>query len=301
MSMTLLEIVQAATAEMGVPQPVSIAGNTSQDVLQLTGLVNKLGRYLYTNYQWQALNAEYRFYTQYLTTTGDTISGSAVIENIPSTAQLDTTYMLTGTGVPQDCTIQSVDSASQVTMNQPLTVTDTGASLSFCQTKYLMPSDYQRSVNNTQWDKTRHWVMLGPASPQMWQWLKSGYIATGPRIHYRIFGNFFQIWPMIAANEYLGFEYLSTNWALSAAGVAKSTMSLDDDTCQFQDELIISGLKKLYWEVKGFDSSVYAIEYQTILNSILATEKGAGILRMSGRPANILINQTNIPDSGFGS
>jgi len=286
---------------MGVPVPASIAGNSSQDVLQLTGLVNKLGRHLYTNYQWQGLDAEYRFYTQFLTTTGDITNGSAVITNIPDTSQLDTTYMLTGTGVPQDCTISSVDSATQVTMNQPMTTTTVGASLSFCQTKYTMPSDYQRPINNTQWDKTRHWVMLGPASAQMWQWLKSGYIATGPRIHYRILGNYFQIWPMIAANEYLGFEYLSKNWALTAAGVGKTTMSLDDDTCQFQDELMISGLKKLYWEVKGFDSSAYTMEYDSVLNSILATEKGARILRLSGRPANILINQTNIPDSGYGA
>ncbi len=301
MSMTLLGLIQAATAEMGVPVPAAIAGNSAQDVLQLTGLINKLGRYLTTNYQWQGLDTEYRFTTQFLATTGNTAAANAVITAIPSTAILNTTFMLTGPGVPQDCTIQSVDSATQVTMNQPLTATATGAALTFCKTKYAMPTDYQRPINNTQWDKTRHWVMLGPASPQLWQWLKSGYIATGPRIHYRILGNFFQIWPLLTTAEYLGFEYISNNWAAAATGLGQSTLLMDSDTCQFQDELMICGLKKLYWEAKGFDSSSYNRDYETVLNSILATEKGARVLSLSGRPSNILINQTNVPDSNYGT
>jgi hypothetical protein len=300
MSMTLLQLVQAAAGEMGLPQPSAISGNSSQDVVQYVALINKLGRDLATDYVWQALDVEYRFTTSFLATTGDITTGSAAITNIPSTASLDATYMLTGTGVPQDCTIQSVNSATQVTMDQPMTTTAVGATLTFCKTKYALPAPFLKPVNNTQWDKTRHWVMLGPATPQMWQWLKSGYIATGPRIHYRILGNYFQIWPMVPANEYLGFEYLSAYWAYTSGGAAAASMSMDDDTCIYRDNLMIAGLKKCYWEAKGFESSAYDRDYQGILSSILATEKGGKILRMGGRPSNILINQTNIPDSGYG-
>lgn len=300
MGMTLIQLVQAAASEMGIGVPASISGNSSQDATQLTGLANKLGRELSANFTWQALSVEYRFLTQYTTTTGDTTSGSAVVTNIPDTTGLATTYMVNGTGIPQDCYIQSVDSATQVTLSQTATATDTGVTLNFCQTMYTLPSDWQRPIPNTQWDKTRRWVMLGPTAPQMWQWLKSGYIATGPRIHYRILGNKFQIWPQIAANEYLGFEYVSKNWAYNSGGTAQSSMATDADTCVYDDSLMIAGLKKLYWEVKGFDTTRFEMDYQTVLNSLLAGDKGARILRMAGRPANILINQTNVPDSGYG-
>lgn len=300
MSMTLLQIVQAATAEMGLPVPATVVGNTALETVQLLGLLNELGRRLYTGYEWQALTVTYRFNTQYLDTTGDITVGSAVITNIPDTSTLSTQYTLVGTGVPQDCTILSVDSATQVTMNQPMQATETGASLQFCQTAYTMPSDYQKPINRTNWDKTRHWEMLGPASAQMWEWLLSGYIATGPRIHYRIFANSFQIWPPMTSSEYLGFEYISTSWVYSSAGVAQSSFQADSDTSIFQDSLLIAGLKLRYFEVKGFDTTSYADEYSDLLGNILATEKGARTLRMSGRPSNILINQTNLPDSSYG-
>lgn len=300
MSMTLLQLVQAATSEMGVPVPQTVQGNTAQDVVQLLGLINKVGRELYTNYDWQALEVPYQFYTAYLQTTGDIVDGSAVITNIPDTSTFSTDYMLEGTGVPQDCSITSVDGPTQVTMNQPMQATQVGATLTFCKIAYSMPADYRKPINRTHWDKTRHWEMLGPASPQMWEWLKSGYIATGPRIHYRILGNKFQIWPMISANEYLGFEYTSTSWVYSAAGAAQSSFVADDDTSIFADDLLISGLKLKYFAVKGFDTTDYSQEYGMVLSSVLATEKGARTLFISGRPANILINQTNLPDSGYG-
>jgi hypothetical protein len=76
-----------------------------------------------------------------------------------------------------------------------------------------MPSDYDRKIDRTDWDKTKHWEMLGPETAQQWEWLLSGYISTGPRIRYRIFGGYFQIWPMVTTADTLGFEYVSNAWA----------------------------------------------------------------------------------------
>lgn len=94
MSMTLLELMQAATSEMGVPVPQTVIGNTAQDVVQLLGLLQEVGRKLYTGYEWQDLVVPYKFTTDYLATTGDIVDGSAVITNIPDTSTLDTTYQL---------------------------------------------------------------------------------------------------------------------------------------------------------------------------------------------------------------
>ncbi len=299
MGMTLLEIVQAAAGEMGLSVPTAVIGNTTQQVVQLLSLANSLGRGLMQDFEWQSLQSEYRFYTVYYTYAGTGTSGSAVITGIADTSTLSTDFEVTGTGVPQDCYIQSVDSGTQVTLNQALTANST--SFTFAQTKYSLPSDWNRPVNRTDWDKTRHWEMLGPATPQQWQWLKSGFIATGPRIQYRIVNDQFQIWPLVSANEYLGFEYVSNAWVRSSSGVAKSKFTEDTDTCVFRDAVMISGLKLKYFAIKQFDTTALNSEFTRALNGALGGDKGAQNLRMSGNPTNILINLTNVPDSGYGS
>ena len=89
------------------------------------------------------------------------------------------------------------------------TVLDTGATITVEKVKYALPSDYESTVPRTHWDKSKHWEMLGPESPQQWEWLLSGFISTGPRIRYRLLGKYFQIWPGVSTNELLGYEYRS--------------------------------------------------------------------------------------------
>lgn len=298
--MNLLSLVQAASVEMGLPSPVNVVGNTTQTVVQLYGLINGLGRELAQTYDWQALDKEYRFYTSYSSQTGTNTSGSAVITGLSDTSSLSTAWQATGTGIPQDCYIQSVDSATQVTLSQPTTADNSaGFTVTFCKTKYSLPSDWQRPVNRTQWDKTRHWELLGPATAQQWQWLKSGFIATGPRIQYRLLGGTFQIWPMVTASEYLGFEYFSNAWAVDSNGDAATTFAADTDTCIYPDNLMIAGLKLKYFMLKGFDSTAFQAEFRSALSAALGGDKGAQTLSMSGTPTNILINLSNVPDSGY--
>lgn len=300
MASTALALIQQAAAEMGIPVPAVAAGSQTQDTIQLLALLNAVAYEIQREFIWQGTNKEYRFTTQFLTTTGTTVAGSPIITGIPSTAGLDSTYMVLGTGVNQDCFVLTVDSATQVTTTQGAAASGTVA-LNFCKVKYSMPSDYDRQVDRTQWDKTRHWEMIGPQTAQQWQWLKSGYIATGPRINWRIQGGTFEIWPPISSAEYLGFEYMSNAWAYSAAGVAKTSFTVDTDTCIFPDRLMVLGLKKKYFEIKGFDSTVFQHDYQSQLDIAKANDAGSKTLAMATRLSSILITQNNIPDSGYGT
>ena len=232
---TMLQIIQQAALEMGAPDsPNFVAGNTSTDIKQLLALLNGLGNDLQREYEWENLSTEYRFTTEYVTTSGTTADGLRTITGIPSTAGLDSTYSVIGTGINQDTYVSTVDSATQVTTNQAASASGTVA-INFCKTKYSMPSDYDRPIDRTHWDKSKHWEMLGPETAQQWQWLKSGYISTGPRIRFRLLGGFFQIWPAVTTPEYLGLEYISKNWAANASGTGKSSFTVDTDTCIYPD------------------------------------------------------------------
>jgi len=301
MSMTLLALVQQATGEMGLTVPTAVAGNTSADTIQQLALLNSVGMELVREKEWQALSKQYTFTTQFLNTTGNTTQNSAVITGIPSTTGLDTTYQVSGTGFTQDVSIQSVDSPTQVTLTQTCSVTQTGATLTFGKTKYSLPSDYDRQTDRTHYDKSKRWEMLGPETAQQWQWLKSSYISTGPRIRYRILGNFFQTWPIMGTAELLSYEYVSNAWVLSASAVAKTLFSVDTDTCIFPDRLMITGLKLKYFEIKGFDTSYFMRDYQAELDRAKADEAGSPTLSFAPRPSNVLIGWENIPDANYGS
>lgn len=303
---TMLQLVQQATGELGLAVPTSVAGNTAQDTIQQLALLNAVGYELlrapadHPEFNWQALTTEYRFTTQFVIQTGNVTAGSNVISGIPSTAGIAVgTFMVTGSGINQDTYVTAV-AANSVTMSQAAASSATGATLSFVQTKYSFPSDYQRLIDRTQWDKSKHWEMLGPESPQQWQWLKSGYIATGPRIRWRILGNAFQIWPGVTTAEYLGFEYVSKNWVTDTTGATKGSFTADTDTCLFDDRLMVAGLKLKYFATKGFETQLLQDEYDSILSAVMSAEQGAPMLSFAPRLSNILLGQENIPDSGYG-
>lgn len=295
---TLLQLVQQASAEMGLSVPTQIVGNTDSQITQLYYLINALGNELRREYPWEQLNKEYRFTTQFQTLAGTTTSGSTVVTGISSTTGLSTNYMVTGTGINQDTYVSSVDSSTQVTLSQAATVSGTNT-LNFGETKYSLPSDFDRQTDRTHYDKSKRWEMLGPETPQQWQFLKSSYISTGPRMRYRLMGGQFQIWPITNTNEYLGFEYISNGWVVDTSSTAKSSFTVDTDTCIFPDRLMVLGLKMKFFEVKGFDTTAFFRDYQNQLQIAKANDSGSMTLSMAPKMSSVLIGFENIPDGSI--
>lgn len=300
MAATVLALVQQATGEMGLAVPTTVVGNTNTDVIQILALINGVGYELLRKYQWQWINKVNLFQTNYLTTTGTVVSGSAVITGIPSTATLSARYQVTGTGILTNSQISSVDSATQVTLIQQANASATATALTFSQTQYAMPSDFDRQIDRTHWDKTQHWQMIGPETAQQWEWLTSGYISTGPIVRYRIFGNYFQIWPPQGSQHYLGFEYMSNAWARSTLDVAKSSFTVDTDTCVYPDRLMVLGLKHKYYQAKGL-GDIYKDDFDAQYDIAVAADAGAQTLSMNPKVPEVLLGFNNIPSSGYGS
>jgi hypothetical protein len=301
MSYTMLELVQQVTAELNLAVPTYVAGNTSQDVQQILALMNRAGYDLVKEHDWQALELEYRFYTTAITTTCNTTNGSYLLDNIPSTTGLDNTYSIVGTSIPQDTYVDEVLTSTSLNTSQLASATSVGGSVTFSKTIYDLPPDYETITDNTHWDKTKHWQMLGPVDAQQWQWLKSGYISTGPRVRWRILGNTFQIWPPYNTQEYLGFEYRSKGWARSAAGDVKNSFTADTDTTVLDDTVMVLLTKLKYFQIKSFDTTALQQDYSRYLSVAKANDKGSATLSFAPAPSAVLIGWANIPDTGYGS
>ena len=308
---TILSLVQNAFQGMGVAKsgdPATIIGNTNQDVVQVLALVNAEGDALAKEQDWQAQQKQHIFTAPYYTYTGTTTTDSTTVTGMSSVTGLTTNptyFQVTGVGIPQDCFITAADSgALTVTLAQAATASGT-VSLTFSQILFEPPSDFDHQIDRTHWDKSKHWEMLGPSAPQQREWLRSGYISTGPRVRYSYMGGYFMIWPPLGSTEKLSYEYVSKNWVLatspSTLTPTKQAFTVDTDTCIFPDSLMRALIKLKYFEVKGFDTSAYYRDYVQQRDIAKANDAGSQTLSMNPRPASVLIGWNQIPDSGYGS
>jgi len=301
MSSTMLQLVQQVTAELNLAVPSAVAGNPSQDVQQVLALMNGQGYDLIKEYDWQALQVQYRFYTQAINCNATSVDGSTLLAVDPGVdiTAVDKQWQITGNNINQDTNVVSV-SGQDILMSQMASGTGNGA-IVLAQTAYDLPFDFESITDRTQWDKTKHWEALGPEDAQQWQWLKSGYISTGPRIRWRILDNQFQVWPPMNTNEYLGWEYKSKGWVRGYDGTVKTSFTADSDTTILDDRIVVLGTKLKYWAIKGFDTTALMQEYQRYLSVAKASDKGAPNLSFAPYPSKVLIGYANIPDTGYGS
>jgi hypothetical protein len=281
----------------------SVAGNPNTDVQQILALMNGAGYELLKEYDWQALQVQYRFYTQSLTANATTVDGSTTLTFAAGTdlSNVTSQWQLTGYNIPQDTYVVSANNTTKVVVMSQIATGSGVQSVVCAQTAYDLPPDFETITNRTQWDKSKHWEMLGPEDAQQWQWLKSGYISTGPRVRWRILDGQFQIWPVMNTEEYLGWEYRSKGWARSVDGAIKNSFTADTDTTVLDDRIMVLYTKLKYFQIKAFDTTSLTQDYQRYLTIAKANDKGAPNLSFAPYPSKVLIGYANIPDTGYGS
>ena len=310
MARTLLQMINAAQGELGLPQSATIIGNTDVTTVQMFNLANRVLDELRRMNRWTAQQFEYNLIVAVpITTTGNVTLNSAVITGIPSTTGILANYMMvSGDGIPQAARVLTVDSATQITMTMAVTGdTTTGLDLTFAQDTYPMPTGFDWFNNRTMWDRTNRWELLGPDSPQLDQWHRSGIVATGPRRHFRKIGPYadqFRIWPPpveITTPLQLVFEYLSIA-AVAVSGSATSFAQYfanDADTSLLDDQAIIMGIKWMFWEAKGFNYASYQSRWVDYVDRLIARDGAAATLTLARRGSSIFLSPSNVQDGFF--
>lgn len=172
------------------------------------------------------------------------------------------------------------------------------------QSAYSLPADFDFFIPQTAWDRSYRWQLLGPLSAQEWQVLQSGISPVGPRMRFRIFGNAvnFQPTPGTSTTDLICFEYMSNGWCQSAASVRQSAWAADTDTFVLDDQLMILGLKWRFKQAKGLPYEDIKEDYRRLLDQLLARDAGSRTLPLNASAGDIrLLNQANVPDTGYGS
>lgn len=182
------------------------------------------------------------------------------------------------------------------------------------QAAYPLPADYARPLTQTEWDQTNKWPMIGPETPQQWQYLKSGILSTGPRERFRLVGNTIEVWPVPGANVgggglplplTLSYFYVSRGWVIDGDTLPDPIPTRlnkavkDTDTCIFDDRLMVSGIKFRFYAAKGFDTTSFAADWQSNLDDAIAQDQGGPVLSLARSPQFPLITIYNIPDGNW--
>lgn len=302
----LIQIVQDAATELGLPVPLQAVLAQDNTGRQMAQLANRCGRLLIRMHNWTALTQEWHITIpapilvpgMALTAGNPVIPVDATL--LPQLAVNRTT--VSGTGIMTATRLIAADaSLNTITLDQPPLVTGS-EDLTFHFDTPSNPPDWERGINRTQWDRTMRWELRGPQSPQSDQWVRSGIVATGPRRMYRPIQNSIRIWPSPSATDagsQLISEYVSSYWVRDAGGTPKPRFTADADTCVFGDDLMVTGLKFLFFATKGFDTTaLYKIWHETTQIAI-ATDGPSPTLDMDRTRFPIFISPSNVQDADF--
>jgi hypothetical protein len=140
-------------------------------------------------------------------------------------------------------------------------------------------------------------------SAQEWQVLKKGISPTGPRRRFRIFNNIFYLDPVPnQTGQVIAYEYSTLNWVQSMSGAAQVQFLADTDYSLLDDDCMIFGLKWRYKQRNGVDYTQELQDYNDCLERVLARDGGSRALPLNSTASGVnLLNNSNVPDTGFGS
>ena len=164
-----------------------------------------------------------------------------------------------------------------------------------------LPTDWSYFLDQTQWDRTNHWPLLGPKTAQEWQWLKGGLLSSGPRIRYRVVGGKLELFPTDSMESEIAMEYVSDGWVKDSqiANTFYNMPHSDQDLVMFDPWVISAYLKLKFWEAKGLDTTAYAKDFVGVWEARIGKSKGAPVLTLAPRARTMLIGINNIPDGSW--
>jgi len=163
-----------------------------------------------------------------------------------------------------------------------------------------VPTDLDRYLPNSIFDRTTQRQVMGPITAQQWQAIKAQPQLNRVFLAFRIRNNDWLMTPTPTAGDTIAYSYITSEWAQSASGVGKTSFTADNDTARISENLITLGLIWRFLRAKGLD---YAEEYRTYqgeLQRASAKDGGATFLDITGVTTyNIWGNYNNIPIGSF--
>lgn len=170
---------------------------------------------------------------------------------------------------------------------------------------YPLPADWSYFIDQTQWDRTNHWPLLGPKSASEWAWLKGGLLAAFPRMRYRVMNNQIEFWPVPQSNSQftIAMEYVSENWVQDANSTNqlpnKALVKADGDIVWYHPWLMVRYTKLKWLQQKGFPSDAAAADFMKMYDTLKGKDVGAQVLSLVPQQTQFFLGPWSVPDGNW--
>lgn len=156
---------------------------------------------------------------------------------------------------------------------QVLTKEQTFTSVAAETQSSAMPSDFDRYIDETFYNRTARRRVFGPLNPQEWQFNKSVVAATVIE-NWRQRGDDVLIAPTPAAGQTYAFEYVSTKWCQSSGGTEQTSWLADTDTGLLSEHIMTLGVIWRFLSAKGFDYAETLRSYEIAVTEAASRDGG---------------------------
>ena len=107
------------------------------------------------------------------------------------------------------------------------------------QAGYNLPSDFDRIIDNTFWNASQNWSMIGGLTAESWRVLKNSLVTQAETVeYYRIRGNQIVIHRTPSVAENYVYEYISKNIVKSSSNVEQTVFLADSDIPVIDEYLV---------------------------------------------------------------
>lgn len=164
---------------------------------------------------------------------------------------------------------------------------------------YALPADYVAMLPQTAWNRSTDLEMAGPATPQVWQLLRSTDTISSTNYFFRVQGNRLYLDPTPTAVETLAYEYVSAYWVQPSGETAPTseTPSANTDVLWFDRRLLVSGLKLRWLEAKGFDTSAAQRAFDGVLSAAMGNDGAHPVLHLA---PSVRRHGPSLPETNWG-
>lgn len=167
---------------------------------------------------------------------------------------------------------------------QKITKEKTFASTAAAAQTDAIPSDFDRFIDGTFYNRTAKRHVEGPLTPQEWQNAQA-VSATTVIESFRQRGNSILITPTPSTGITYAYEYVSNQWCESSGGTDQSAWAADTDVGLLSEELMTLGLVWRFKKANGLDYSEEFRTYELQLSQAITRDGGKPTLH-AGKKVN---------------
>jgi hypothetical protein len=163
--------------------------------------------------------------------------------------------------------------------------TFTSVALADQTTASAVPSDLDRFIPETFFNRTRKRPVFGPISAQDWQFTQA-VVATTLVESFRQRGNAILITPTPTAGDTYAYEYITNKWCESSGGTDQAAWAADTDTGILPESVMTLGVIWRFLRAKGFDYAEAFRTYEIAKAKAQAKDGGKRRYNMAHRTTN---------------